>query len=219
MGKDKRATSQSEISSNGQPRSNERAALAEAIALRDAAQAEDEALKQARARAASERFKAARAVEDAERALTSAREAARSTLVDAYVSGEDIDDRDVADAETALTAAQRRLADLQTVADALSSHRQAPGHSVPALKVTAAVRAIVRAHPTVRRLVQDFDTAKRTFETYHSTLRWLAACDCIPADLVEVAPKANETFFAEPANEWVSAIAALAIDADAGLPE
>lgn len=218
MSKNTKTIAQFETYESGS-RSPEREELASAIRIRNSAQDEDEALKAAKQRAASDRFKAARAVEDAERALTSAREAERSTLVEAYVSGEDSDGRDVADAETALSAAQRRLADLQSIADGLSSHGQAPGRSVPATKVTKAVQAVVQAHPTVRRLVQDFDTAKRTFQTYHSTLRWLAARDCIPADLIEAAPKANETFFAEPADEWVQALEALKLDADAELPE
>jgi hypothetical protein len=199
-------------------RTPEREALAAAIALRDATAAQTASVVQARARAASDRFAAARAVEEAERALTLARETSRAQLVDAYMSGEDVDDRDIADAEWELAKAQRRLADLSTIADGLSAHERQPGHSIPATKVTAAVRAVVQACPSVRRLAQDFAVAQRAFREYEATLIWLAGLGCIPDDLQDNAPKAHHTRWAEPADEWVRAIEALKRDADAELP-
>jgi hypothetical protein len=210
-----KSNTQSEISA----RSQEREALATAIRVRDAGQAEDDALKEAKARAASDRFKAARDVEACERALAKARETARSTLVDAYVDNEEVDDRDVADAETALTKARRRLADLQTIADELSSHGQAPGRSIPALKVTEAARLVVRSHPAVRRLTKDFAIAKRAFQQYEATLIWLAGLDCIPEDLLKAAPAKGATRYAEPDPAWTAALEALRTNPDEPLPE
>jgi len=222
MSKSEKRTSLSEtsVTSESGLRSPEREALLMAISARDETAAQSAALVQARERAAADRFRAARDVEEAERALNAARETGRSTLVDAYMSGsEDIDLRDVADAETALAKAQRRLNNLQTIAAELDAHERQPGSSVPAMQVTAAVRAVVQACPSVRRLVEDYHIAERTFHTHQATLVHLAGRGMIPDDLIHAAPSASATRFAEPADEWVQAIAALAQDADAPLPE
>jgi hypothetical protein len=200
-------------------RTPEREALAEAIALRDEASAQSATLTQARSRAASDRFAAIRDVENCERALTNARETSRSVLVDAFIAGESIDDSAVADAETALSRAQRRLADLTTIADELDAHQRPPGSSVPASRVTEAVRAVVKTHPTVRRLVQDFDTARRTFREYEATLIFLVNQRCVPEDLITAAPSASSVRYADPDPSWVAAIEALKQDPDTELPE
>jgi hypothetical protein len=212
-------TSQTSENPSNAPRSSEREALAEAIRIRDEAEAEDNGLKQVKARAAADRFMAARDVEAAERALANARKASRTTLVDAYAAGEDIDDRDVADAESALTKAQRRLADLQTIADELAAHQRSPGYSVPNTRVGEAARAVIKSDPAVRRLAQDFALARRTFETHQSTLRWLASLNCIPEDLRNECPKTHDTFFVPPSDAWKAAAEALTHDPDAALPE
>jgi hypothetical protein len=211
----------SEISlSDGRtPEREAREALLTAIQLRDATAAQTASLVEARGRAAQDRFKAARDVEAWEQALANARERSARSLVDAYMSGEDIDTRDVADAESELAKAQRRLADLQTIADGLAAHERQPGSSVPAMNVTAAVRAVVKAAPVTRRLVEDYHIAEPTFHTHHATLVHLAGRGMIPDDLAHAAPSASATRFAEPADEWVQANAALAQDADAPLPE
>jgi hypothetical protein len=210
----------SESSSNEQrPRSPEREALAAAIEIRDASASQTASLVQARARAAQDRFAAARAVEAAESALTAARETLRAQLVDAYISGEDIDTHDIADAESALAKAQRRLADLSSIADGLAAHERQPGSSVPALNLVAAIRDVIKAAPITRRLVEDYRTAERTFQQYQATLIFLAGQHAIPDDLQAAAPKAHHTRFAEPDPAWVAAIAALAQDADVTLPE
>ncbi len=108
-------------------------------------------------------------------------------LMAAYVGGDDDDDGGaekavVADAERALAQAQRRLADLKVIEQELAAHEGAPGRSIPGIKVEDAVRAVVRAHPAVRRLVEDFDTARRAFHVYEATLMWLATRGCVPDD-------------------------------------
>lgn len=221
---EKRATSQSETSeifANGshEQRSSERQALAEAIRVRDEAAEDAATFVRARERAASDRFKAARAVEAAEAALNTAREAARASLVGAYIDDEIFDDSAVTKSEAELRLAQRRLNDLQTVADGLAAHRQAPGRSVPATNVAAAVRNVVKAHPAVRRLASDFAIAKRAYLIYHSTLRSLNARGMIPEDLREVIPSATETFYADPDPAWTDALEALLTNPDAKLPD
>jgi hypothetical protein len=220
MSKSEKQTPQSETlrTSESFSRSPEREALLTAIQLRDAAATQTASLVEARGRASADRFLAARDVEAAERTLTAARETSRAQLVDAYMTGEDVDAHDIADAETALAKATRRLADLQTIADGLAAHERQPGSSVPALNVVAAVRAVIQSCPTVRRLINDYDTAKRTFQQYESTLIWLAGQHAIPDDLIRVAPSANATRYADPDPAWVNAIAALSQDADAELP-
>ena len=110
------------------------------------------------------------------------------------------------------------MADLRTIAEELDSRERTPGWSIPGSKVEEAMRAVVRTHPVVRRLVEDFDTARRTFQQYEATLIWLAARDMIPEDLIGVAPSRNATRFAEPGEEWTSAVEALRRDCDALLP-
>jgi hypothetical protein len=109
-------------------RSREREALASAITERDKADAGEAALAQARARAREDMFKANRAVEDDERALARAREAARLFMVDAYVDGDALPDAPsaVADAEAALVKACRRQAEMKTVVEELAAHERAP---------------------------------------------------------------------------------------------
>jgi hypothetical protein len=228
--KDRRtAVTPSEISptsangSNGQrsteARSPERQALAAAIALRNEAAEREATLKQAADRAKADGFRARRAVEVAEAALNTAQETARFALADAYLEGEADDGSAVTEAEAALAAAQRRAAELAMIEQELSARSgPAPGHSVPNMKVSEAARNVVRAHPAVRRLAQDFGIAKRAFQQYEATLIHLASRRCIPDDLISVAPSANATRYADPADEWVKAIAALAQDADAELP-
>jgi hypothetical protein len=86
------------------------------------------------------------------------------------------------------------------------------------MRVGEAMRAVVKSHPTVRRLVEDFELARRTFQQYEATLIHLANQRCIPDDLVSVAPSVNATRFAEPDPAWVRALASLSLDADAELP-
>jgi hypothetical protein len=201
--------------------SPERKALAEAIAARDEAGAELRALTQARERARQDAFRARRAVEDAERALTQARDEARLALTAAYVDGEGDAAHDaIASAEASLALKQRRAAELAIVEEELNTRTSpAPGHSFPSKRVDAAVRDVVKASAVVRRLVEDFRTAEATFRTYHSTLRWLASLECIPADLTEAAPKAHDTYYAPPDPRWVETLAELTRNADAPLPE
>ena len=204
-------------------RTAEREQLAQAIAARDAAAGREATLTQAVERARADAFLARRSVEDAERALNRARETARESLVDAYtfMGGDGSSDGSdaVIEAERILAVAQRRLADLQMVEKELATRTgPAPGRSIPNIKVDAAIRDVVRAHPTVRRLIADYDTARRAWEEYHSTLRWLAAHDCIPDELKGAAPKAHETYHAEPDPQWTAAIESLKRDADAELP-
>jgi len=208
-----------ETSSNSS-RSRERELLAEAIHIRDEQAAEDEVLRQARERARADRFLANRDVEAAERALAHAREAERSSLVDAYVGGDEDDGQSaVAEAEAALARAQKRLADLRTIAAELDAHTgPAPGRSIPGMRVDEAVRAVVRTHPTIRRLVEDWQTAERAFRMYEATLIHLGARGMLPDDLVSIAPSKNSTRYAEPDPLWISAIEALKHSADAGLP-
>jgi hypothetical protein len=124
----------------------------------------------------------------------------------------------VADAEAALVRARRRLADLSVIEEELSAER-APGRSIPNIKVEEAVRAVVKAHPTVRRLVEDWQNAERTFRVYEATLIWLAGQQCVPGDLVSVAPSRNAIRYADPDPAWVDAIDAMRRDADSALPE
>jgi multidrug efflux pump subunit AcrA (membrane-fusion protein) len=202
-------------------RSPERAALAAAIARRDAAGAQDAALAAARERAKADAFLARRDVENAERALARAREETPVLAVDAYIDGAGEDNfTAIAEAEAALQKAQRRAAELGAIERELSARTgPMPGRSIPGTKVDAAVRDVVRACPTVRRLAQDFDTVRRAFAQYHSTLRWLAANDCIPDDLKAAAPKPHETYHADPDPAWIAALEALKRDANAELPE
>ena len=204
-------------------RTPEREALAAAIAQRDEAEAREATLAKATERAKADRFLAGRDVEDAQRVLDRAREAAREALVDTYAfmgsEGDDAAQATIAEAERTLAAAQRRLSDLRMVEQELSARSgPAPGRSIPSTRVDAAIRAVVKAHPTVRRLITDFDTARRAFQQYHSTLRWLAAHDCIPDDLKNSAPKAHDTYHAEPDPTWKAALAALGQNPDAELP-
>ena len=201
-------------------RSAEREALAEAIRIRDAAHDESSQLNKAHQRAKADAFLARRTVEAAEAALTKLQETARFALADAYLNEEAADRSEIAEAEAALATAQRRAAELALIAQELGERSSpAPGRSVPNRRVEESVRAVVKSAPIVRRLVTDFRVAEKTFQQYHSTLRWLAAHNCIPADLLAEAPKAHETFYAEPADEWVQALEALKLDADATLPE
>ena len=76
----------------------------------------------------------------------------------------------VAEAEQALARAERRYADLKTIAAELDVRKDAPGRSISNLHVEKAVSAVVAAHPVVRRLAADYHTAKRAFHTYEATL-------------------------------------------------
>ncbi len=206
---------------NDKGRSPERQLLASAIAARDAAASREAHLAQALERAKADRFKAGRVVEEAESTLNRVQAAARESLVDAYTFMSDDRGPDgVAEAEATLALANRQLAELQMVEAELGTRTgPAPGHTLPNLKVEAALRDVVRSHPTVRRLAQDYRTAEATFRQYHSTLRWLASLDCVPDDLRDAVPKVQETYFGAPSPEWTAAIAALATNADAALPE
>jgi hypothetical protein len=200
-------------------RSREREALAEAIRVRNEADQREATLTKAAERARADAFLARRAVEAAQTALNSARDKARLALADAYIDGEVDDGSAVTEAERTLAQAQRRLSDLQLVEQELAARTgPAPGRSLPAIEVDKRVRAVVRAHTNVRRMVEDFDTARRTFQQYEATLIFLAGLNCIPDDLVASAPKAHATRFAEPDPAWRSAVEALKRDPDAELP-
>jgi len=203
-------------------RSPERQVLAAAITERDQADAREATLRHAQTRARDDAFAARRSVEAAEATLNRARDEARASLVDAYVDdagGDDLAPDAIAEAERALALANRRLAELQMVEQELSARTgPAPGRSIPNIRVEAAVRSVIKACPTVRHMAQDYATARRAWEQYHSTLRWLASLDCIPDDLTDRSPKPHETYFVDPSPEWTAAISALARDADAQLP-
>lgn len=202
-----------------QGRNGERQVLAQAIAQRDQAEAGEKLVSQARLRARDDQFKANRAVEDAERALLSARETARLAMVDAYVDDDEIDGSDaVADAEAALTRAQRRQTEMKAIAEELGAHKDTPGHSIPNIKVDQAVCDVVKTHPTVRRLVEDYCTARSAFQQYEATLIWLAVLGMIPDDLKDAAPSRNATRYADPDPAWLAAVEALKRDPDAALP-
>ena len=202
-------------------RTPERQLLASAIAARDAAASREAQLAQALERAKADRFKASRTVEEAESTLNRVRAAARESLVDAYTfMSDDRGDDGVEAAEQALALATRRLAELQMVEAELGTRTgPAPGHTLPSIKVEAALRDVVRSHPTVRRMVKDFETARRTFQQYEATLIHLAGQACIPDDLTEAAPKANHTRYASPDPVWLAAMEQLKRDPDAPLPE
>jgi len=211
----------SEHGSSAGARSPARAALAEAIRVRDEAQAEDEVLRQARERAKADRFLAFRDVEAATGHLNRARDMARESLVGAYVDGDEGDGgRVIAEAEAELHRAQRRAAELSIIEQELNARTSpAPGRSIPNMRVDEAVRAVVKTHPTVRRLVTDWQTAERSFRMYEATLIWLAGHAMIPPDLERAAPSKNATRYSEPDESWLAAIEALKKDADAELPE
>jgi hypothetical protein len=205
-------------SSTGQ-RSPQREILAAAIRARNEADQREATLAKAAERARADAFLARRDVDDAQRALTQAQETARLALADAYIDGEAEDDGVVTEAERTLAQAQRRLSDLAMVEQELSARSQpAPGRSLPDIEVGKRVRAVVKDCPTLRRLVDDFRTAERTFQQYHSTLRWLAAHDLIPDDLKGSAPKPHETYHTEPDPKWTTAIESLKRNPDAELP-
>ncbi|HZZ61491.1 MAG TPA: hypothetical protein VFE63_09985 [Roseiarcus sp.] len=200
-------------------RTPERAALAEAISVRDEAEQSAADLARTKERARADRVRAIGEIDEAKERLRWAREAARANLVDAYASGGGIDENDpVVDAEAALARAERRYNDLRVITDELDAREAPPGYSVPNTRVEDAARAVVLAHPAVRRLVQDYETARRAFYVYQSTLRWLAARGCIPDDIKKVAPRPHDTIFADPDPAWLAAFEALTRDADAPLP-
>jgi hypothetical protein len=66
-------------------------------------------------------------------------------------------------------------------------------------------------------MIEDYEVAPRAFQSYHSTLRWLAFRGMIPDNLKAAAPRPNETY-AGPDPAWEAAIAQLASDADSRLP-
>ena len=220
MGKDKAAKAEATPPDPSRERSPQREALAAAIAIRDEADPDDKLVSQARERARDDLFKANRAVEAAERALASARETARLSLVGAYVDGDDgaAAPATIDDAEAALAKARTRQAEMKMIADELAAHQRAPGWSIPNRAVEDAMRAIVKNHLAVRRLCEDFDTARRVFQQHEATLIFLAGQHCIPSDLIDVAPKAHATRFADADPQWVQALEALKQDADFQLP-
>jgi hypothetical protein len=201
-------------------RSPERQALADAIRARAEVEGRMAPRKQAQSRAEEDIFRAGREVEDAEEALSQAHERERSAMADAYVGGGEPDRSATMEAETALARAKRRLADLKFIAPTLAAKAMEDGPLASSLNlsVEAAVKAVVAASPTVRRMVEDYEVARRAFQSYHSTLRWLAFRGMIPNDLKAAAPRPNENYYAEPDPAWETAIAQLASDADARLP-
>ncbi len=202
-------------------RSPERSALAAAIAERNETEAAAAAFRRAQARARDDRVRALGEVEAARGRLAEAREAARSSLVGAYIDGDegDGDDGGVAAAEAALAAAERRYSDLKTVSDGLSARKDEAGSHVPALRVAEAVRAVVKSAPVVRRLVNDYRAAERAFQTYHATLVYLAGRRMIPDDLARAAPSRDATCYGRPDPAFVAAIDSLGSNADAQLPD
>ncbi len=171
------AKTQAEIfeSSSIGPRSEERRLLAAAIAARDEIDREAQALLRAKARARDDRVAAFGALEDAEAALADAREQGARELTASYISGEpNAEASEVPEAEAALERARRRYADLKAIADELETRKAEAGSSVPALRVADAVRGVVRNADVVRRMVQDFRVAERTFRVYEATLCFFA---------------------------------------------
>ncbi len=206
--------------SSGEGRSKERRALAEAIAQRDEVEREAQALLRARSRARDDRVAAFGALEDAEAALADAREADARELVATYVSGEpSAEASEVPAAEAALERARRRYAEVKAIADELSARKDEPGRGIPALRVTEAVKAVVRASPAVRRRAEDFRVAERAFHVYAATLSFFASRNMVPDDLKRIAPSRDATRYADPDPAWVAAIEALARDPDAVLPD
>ena len=220
MGKDKAAKAEATPPDPSRERRRQREALAEAIAIRDEADAGDKLVSRARERARADLFKANRALEDAEAALSNARETARLSLVDAYVDGDDgaAPPAKIADAEAALAKARTRQAEMKMIADELAARQRAPGWSIPNRAVEDAMRAVVKNHLAVRRLCEDFDTARRVFQQHEATLIFLAGQHCIPSDLIDVAPKAHATRYADADPQWVQALEGLKHDADFQLP-
>jgi hypothetical protein len=197
-----------------------RETLRQAIALRDEADQDAATFEAARRRAAEDRFRQARTVEDAERALRQAQEARRLSLVDAFIDGNSDDtDTAIAEAENVLSRAQRRLVELRTIEQELADRKQPVGHSIPGTRVAEAVREVVKNSSIVRRLCQDFETARDCFEQYHATLVHLAGRGMIPDDLRESAPKGHETYYRAPDPAWIKVLDALTRDADAELPQ
>jgi hypothetical protein len=201
-------------------RTPERQILAAAIEARNHSAEREATLVKAAERARADGFLARRSVEAAEAALRRAREGAPALAVDAYLDGAEVDAPSVADAERALAEAEKRAAELKAIeAELITRTGPAPGRTLPNIKVEAALRDVVRSHPTVRRMVKDFETARRTFQQYEATLIHLAGQACIPDDLTSTAPKAHHTRYAEPDPAWLAAFSALSRDADASLPE
>ena len=75
------------------------------------------------------------------------------------------------------------------------------------------------ADPAVRRVVENYDRARRSFDSIHATVRLLSATGMIPNELKALAPSPTAAFFAKPDQAWVEAIERLDSDADATLPE
>jgi hypothetical protein len=201
--------------------SPERRALADAIRARDEVEGRISSRRQAQSLADEHRLRARREVESAEEALRQAHERERSAVADAYAGDGGEPDRSATmEAEGALARAKRRLADLEFIAPTLAAKvmEDGPHASNLNLRVEAAVKAVVTASPAVRRMVEDYDVARRALQSYHSTLRWLAFRGMIPNDLKATAPRPNETYYAEPDPAWETAIARLASDPDARLP-
>jgi hypothetical protein len=201
-------------------RSPERQALADAIRARDEVEARLAPRKQAQSRVEADIFLARRDVEAAEEALSQARERERGVLADAYASGSAPDRSATTEAETALARAQRRLADLKLIAPTLAAKagEDYPAESILQGRVEDAVKAVVAASPSVRRLVEDYEVARRALKSYHGTARWLAFRGMVPDDLKATAPKPNEVYHSGPDPTWEAAIAQLAIDPEAQLP-
>ncbi len=200
-------------------RSPERDALAEAIAARDEADREEAALARARQRAAQDLFGQRRLVEAAELALVEARERDKAESVASFVSGEpNAAPSGIPEAEAALRRAKEKLAEIEAIAADLAGRGREPGFSVPSKQVEDAIKAVLKADPTVRRLANDFAAARAAYLQYHSTLRWLNAHGYVPDDLSRAAPSPSETFFVPPDPLWVETVEALRHSHDSPLP-
>ena len=67
-----------------------------------------------------------------------------------------------------------------------------------AFHVLGAVQPVVAADAAVRRLVKNYDRARRSSTTFHATGRLLSATGMIPNELKALRPSPTAAFFAKP---------------------
>ncbi len=200
-----------------------RRALADAIQARDDFRREVEQFAEARERVLTDLRKARDAEEEAQSAVEAAADVDREALAEAYAAGAEPppeSDAKEAKALEALSLARRKVSNLQAISQTLAKREMERNGSLQVLntKVGEAVKELVLQSPEVERLVNDYVAAKRAFNVYFSTARWLAFQGLIPAHLSEVAPRPHETYFHPPDPAWENAIEALSKDANAQLP-
>jgi hypothetical protein len=201
-------------------RSPERERLSQAIEALRESERETQAIARARQRAQADRIRTLGEISDLKEALDAAQEKERVALTTAYIEGGDdaCGDDEIAAAEAALARAERRLADIRRVEVELAANERQPGWSLPGGEVDRAVRDVIKSAPVVRRLIEDYRTARAAFFTYEATLMMLAGRGCVPDDPRDAVPRGDGVRFAEPDPVWTRAIEALRRDADEPLP-